>query len=37
MQATGLIAGPPVHLDGDPLTVTVWHGEKPLAEEARAS
>jgi len=37
MQTIGLTAGEPVHLDGDPLTVTVWHGEKPLAKGARAS
>jgi ArsR family transcriptional regulator len=37
MQATGLDVGEPVHLDGDPLTVTVWHAEKPAIEGARVT
>ena len=32
MRAAGLVVGESVHLDGDPLTVTVWHSEKPAIE-----
>ncbi len=36
IRATGLAVGETIHLDGDPLTVTVWHAEKPVNPEARA-
>ncbi|MEQ8247848.1 MAG: metalloregulator ArsR/SmtB family transcription factor [Alphaproteobacteria bacterium] len=32
MRTAGLSVGKSVHLEGDPLTVTVWHGEKPTGE-----
>jgi len=37
MRAAGLATGEPVHLDGDPLTVTVWHASKPMAAEVHVS
>ena len=37
MKATGLAVGEPVHLDGDPLTVTVWHASKPATREVHVS